>query len=197
MYKYRDYLIDKKLHRTNPDFKNIGILGENQMDEIIPNLFLGNYKAAYNKKLLDKNKIHRVIRICDNIESPFTNIQYLIIPVKDRDINVDDLKKNKKFKNYMISSLIKSIFFINDSLMHNMPILVHCKKGASRSAYIIVLYLMIFYGLSKEDAIKYIREKRPIALRNYKNIEGWVDKIYNQKDNITHSKVFLDNDMTI
>ena len=61
LYKYEQYIIDKKLGRVNSDFKNIGINGENEMDEIIPNLWLGNYKAAYNYKNLLNFQSHIIL----------------------------------------------------------------------------------------------------------------------------------------
>jgi protein-tyrosine phosphatase len=43
------------------------------------------------------------------------------------------------------------------------PILVHCAAGMQRSAAVMAMFLIAKENMSAEDAIKFIREKRPIA----------------------------------
>lgn len=185
-YKYSDYLIDKKLHRVNDNFKHIGINGENDMDEIIPNLYLGNYKAAYDlKKLKDKN-IKNIVIICDNIETPFENlgIKYFSIPIKDRELKDEYFINGVEVNEYMITQLTNAILFIFDSLRNNEGVLVHCKKGASRSAYLVKYFLMLYNDYKSKEAELFIKSKRNIVFPSYKNISKYEKLI------IPHKKLF-------
>ena len=60
---------------------------EHDVDEIIPHLWLGNYKAAYSKKFLDTYQIKYVLTIMDSFDNnyKYPNIQYLTIALKDKD----------------------------------------------------------------------------------------------------------------
>lgn len=186
IYKYADYLIDKKQHRVNKYFKNIGINGENEMDEIIPNLYLGNYKAAYNLKKLKEKNIKNVVIICDNIETPFENvgIKYFSIPIKDRELEEEYFINGIEVNEYMISQLTRAILFIFDCLRNNEGVLVHCKKGASRSAYLVKYFLMLYNNYKSKEAEEFIKNKRPIAFPSYKNISKY------EKIIIPHKKLF-------
>ncbi|CAN0005701.1 unnamed protein product, partial [Phaeothamnion confervicola] len=42
-------------------------------------------------------------------------------------------------------------------------VLVHCRQGVSRSAAIVVAYLMKARGLSLDDALAYLRRRRPVV----------------------------------
>lgn len=187
VYRYIEYLKDKKKGTVNPDFVNIGIKGENEMDEIIPNLWLGNYKAAYNIKKLIENNIKNVVIICDNIETPFEDkkeygIKYLKIPVKDRELDGETFSNGVPIYEYMITQISKAILFIYNSLIKNEGVLVHCKKGASRSAYIVKIFLMVYKDLSSKAAEELIKNKRPIAFPNKKNIAKFENPIVKYKN---------------
>jgi protein-tyrosine phosphatase len=43
------------------------------------------------------------------------------------------------------------------------PVLVHCHAGMQRSACIVAMYLIAINGLKVEEAIIYIKRRRPIA----------------------------------
>ena len=64
-YSYKDYIKGKTITNDENSINNIDS-DENDMDMIIDNLWLGNYKAAYNKKELDKHNIKYIINITDN-----------------------------------------------------------------------------------------------------------------------------------
>lgn len=187
VYTYFEYLKDKKQGVVNPDFANIGVHGENEMDEIIPNLWLGNYKAAYNIKKLMDNNIKNVIIICDNVETPFEDkkefgIHYLKIPVKDRELSGDVFDNGVPIYEYMITQITRAILFIYKSLINNEGVLVHCKKGASRSAYIVKIFLMVYKNLESKSAEEFIKSRRPIAFPNKKNIARFEEPIVKYKD---------------
>jgi len=70
--------------------------------------------------------------------------------------------------------LIKGVSFINSvSERHpNSSIYVHCKAGRTRSATLVGCYLIEKYGLSPEEAVSLMMEKRPHVLLRSKQWEA-------------------------
>lgn len=129
---------------------------EKDVNEIIPNLWLGNCKAAYDKGFLMKYNIKYIITIMENFEEPFrlNCITYFIIPMNDKKL----CSKN------MINIFESTTDFIFKALKENSPILVHCKRGHHRSASVIAAYLIKYLKINYVVAINYINFLRPYAL---------------------------------
>ena len=170
-YSYNDFLNNKKIiHDENSD-DNINKF-ENDMDEIVNGIYLGNYRSAYNKKELDKHNIKYIINITDKIECPFKDKKYLYIPIRDK------YSCNPKTSYYIIRNYLKSFDFINNALDNNCSILIHCKKGHHRSANIVLFYLIYRYHLSYVEALLYIKTIRPEALNRKTCMNKWGMRLY-------------------
>lgn len=130
---------------------------ENDVSEVIPNLWLGNVKAAYNKNFLEKYKIKNILTIMDNFDNnkKFNTIKYLIIPIKDK----------HSCNTNMIKIFDISTLFIYNSLKNNEGILVHCKQGHHRSASLVVAFLIKYLKTDYQRALQYIKYLRPCAVR--------------------------------
>jgi hypothetical protein len=119
--------------------------------EIIPFLFLGEYKDAENVSLNTK----LIINCTKNI--PFfsydsTNIR---IPIDDTpddsDVLLNVWKETDLFDN------------IKNHIIQSHDVLVHCQMGRQRSAATIVAFLIKTLRLSKTDAILLIKSKKKEA----------------------------------
>ncbi len=130
---------------------------EKDVNEVIPNLWLGNVNAAYNKKFIDKYNIKYILTVMDDfdIKYKYDDVTYLVVPIKDK--KVCDIDMHNIFAT--------SIYFINNALKNNSPILVHCKRGHHRSAAIVAGFLVQHLRIGYEAATKYIHHLRPCALR--------------------------------
>lgn len=53
-------------------------------------------------------------------------------------------------------------------MKNNKIVLVHCMAGASRSASVIIYYLIKYHNFSFDHALTHVKEKRPIV-----NINKW------------------------
>ena len=130
---------------------------ETDVNEIIPNLWLGNYKAAYDKSFLQKYNIKYILTIMEdfNIKYKYDTITYLNIPVKDKDTCVKNL----------IQLFNTTGEFINNALMKRTGVLIHCKKGHHRSASVVAAFLIKYLNIDHVSAVLYINYLRPCALK--------------------------------
>lgn len=126
--------------------------------KIIPNLFIGDIYAAYNKNnFLIKNKISVIISIIQdfNYNYKFTGINYIFIPYRDLDI----CKINTiKFLNLMAD-------FIKYLLLLGYNILVHCRNGHHRSASVIAAYLIKYNNMDYLESLSFINNKRQLTFQ--------------------------------
>lgn len=121
-----------------------------EMSEIIHGLYLGGEETAFNKELLKKNNVSTILNITSSIpfyyESEFT---YHRIPIIDEP-NVD-------IKQYFD----ETFKIIDDTLTENKKILIHCQAGISRSATIVIAYIMKKNKIEMNDAYKLVHTGRP------------------------------------
>ena len=121
----------------------------NDMDEIIENLYLGNLSGARNIEKLKKQGIKKVLSLLNGV-----------FPKYDEKDNI-----------------IHKTLFINDAIDQNIfkyfgeclnfikgddKVLVHCGAGASRSASIVVAYIMWTKKMSYKEAFNFVKSKRAI-----------------------------------
>jgi hypothetical protein len=60
-------------------------------------------------------------------------------------------------------SLEEALTFLEDRAELGQKVLVHCVAGISRSPSIVAMYLSLTHGWELEEALEYIRERRPEA----------------------------------
>ena len=63
---------------------------------------------------------------------------------------------------------------INNCKLKGSVLLVHCKFGISRSASIIIAYLIKYNKLKVEDALRFVKEKRSKIKPN----KGFINQLY-------------------
>ena len=104
--------------------------------EIIPRLWLGNFKASMNEEFIRKNNIQVVFNCTKNLAfSP-------IIPIKYR-VPVDDNLEEEEIRNMELWSS-EITFKIIAEYRKGYPILVHCMAGMQRSAAAVAFVLIAF-----------------------------------------------------
>lgn len=119
------------------------------LHQIIPNLYLGGIQAGWNPFILEAYNIQAVLQILPT-EPPSTveHIDRLVVPIED------DSGENIK---YIFN---QSFYWIESQLNANRKVLVHCFAGVSRSATIVIAYLMRKFSWEYEKALEYVQEKR-------------------------------------
>jgi protein-tyrosine phosphatase len=127
---------------------------EPSMDEILPGLYVGNYAAALNDKLLTNNGITHILIAGFSMDPMFTD-KYTY-----KAFNLYD-SENEKISKYFEESNL----FIKSGLEAG-KVLVHCGAGISRSVSLIIAYLIENANLPYSEAVKFVKEKRAVAKPN-------------------------------
>ena len=81
--------------------------------------------------------------------------QYINLPVHDSPDECDNLLK-------MINET-RILEKIHHALQKNKPVLVHCFAGMQRSCALVACYLIKYHHMTPNEAIDFIKTKRPIA----------------------------------
>jgi protein-tyrosine phosphatase len=148
--------------------------------QCIKNVWVSGERASRSKNFFDKHKIKAVINLSSTIPNFFnfdSSIEYLRIPV------YDSAKKRDWYLYYMYGPII-SEFIYKNAVIEDKPVLVHCRLGSQRSSAALALYLIKFYNMSADDAIKFILKKKPDTFHNgksvnfYQALQKWSSKYY-------------------
>lgn len=131
----------------------------NEPTQILNNLYLGSSFNAYDLELLKNHNINIILNITyeiDNFYQSDLSLTYYKFPIFDN--NVDDISKILSITYNIIDHYLNK-----NNIYSNNKILVHCYMGASRSASVIIYYLMKKYNLSYDKSLNFITKKRPIV----------------------------------
>ena len=131
--------------------------------EIIPHLFLGGWKAAVDCAVLAHCGISHVVNMCSGDEGPYRwrGVEHHIAkwpPVTERlciaAVDNPGYPLNIHFR--------EAIAFISQALAGSThSVLVHCRAGASRSAAVVLAFLMARHGLRLPEAESLCLSRRP------------------------------------
>ena len=125
----------------------------NPMDKICDNIWLGDYEAAINVTNLKKEGIKKVLCVMDYQAPKYTeenNFNRKIIEIED----------------FPTANIIKYFGECIDFIKGDETILVHCMAGASRSATIVIAYIMWKEKKKFADALDYVSKKRSCVFPN-------------------------------
>lgn len=136
----------------------------NNQDLITKNLWLGNHKSSLDKEFLIKNKIKLIINLSKDL--PFTdlNIDKFRISIHDNRSLESDIG--------MIQNFYHTYNLINNKILKNESVLIHCRAGMQRSAALVALYLMKKNKLSFDKVKPIIKKKRCITFYPIVNFIG-------------------------
>ena len=180
LFKERRTLVDEverlEIIETNEGFYNVFKNLFIEPTKIVDHLYLGNAYNASNFNQLDEFNITSVLNITNEIPNYF-----------EEDINFDYLKISIDDTNNetIINHLDIALKFLNETKKEkpNQNVLVYCYMGSSRSASIILAYLIKYYRLTLDDALKLLKEKRPVVNINvdfWKDLEFFYKSLYEE-----------------
>jgi len=114
-------------------------------------LWLGSFAAISDSDLLRKHRISHLVQVIDVPWLPPVNDPNMTVTRIDiMDIPSADLK----------SHLDDACARIEKSLAGGKNVLVHCQQGISRSASVVIAYLIKNHGMSYEFAFAFVKKYR-------------------------------------
>ena len=125
----------------------------NDLDEILENLYLGDYSSCVDIQQIKDKKIRKVLTVMDYLGGPNYNPQQII----HKRFDIADVSQE---------NIIKYFGECLNFIKGEEKVLVHCMAGASRSATIVIAYLMWTKKWKFEEAFIYVKSKRPIVCPN-------------------------------
>ncbi|KDQ08630.1 hypothetical protein BOTBODRAFT_148608 [Botryobasidium botryosum FD-172 SS1] len=123
------------------------------MDQIIPNLWVGDFEAALDTELLEKHGIKHVLSAVRGIRVDKKFIRH--------ECDLLDTEYSDLF-----TFLPRAVSFIENALEKSEGVLVHCHAGMSRSASIAAAYLMKSQDMDVATAVNLMKKARPIVQPN-------------------------------
>ncbi|KAL4703991.1 hypothetical protein ACJJTC_000377 [Scirpophaga incertulas] len=122
------------------------------VDLIDEKLYLGNLSCARDYKTLEKLQISHILTI-DVVPLPRT--------ILDRtNLNFRYVKLADVPKEDLITHLPETNQYIKQAISEGGTVLVHCYFGVSRSAAVVIAYIMEKYGLCYDEAFTLVKSKR-------------------------------------
>jgi dual specificity MAP kinase phosphatase len=140
---------------------------------IIDNIYLGNYVDSSSEEFIKSANINVIINCTKDSLFYFNEheVKYKYrIPVDD------DRQENSLIIMFRyLSSIVDIIRF---HVMRGDHIYVHCHAGMQRSACVVAAYLIRYYKMTPQEAVSFIRNKRPIAFTPFINFQQSLDNYY-------------------
>ena len=155
---YTNYKCVERQYGKNGIIKSVSSLLTENPSHIIDNIYLGSSINAANYTTLNEFDIKHIINISDNIPNYFPDdIDYKHYTIPDDD------------SGSVFDVLDDSYEFLNQNADKN--IFVHCFAGASRSASLILYYLIKKHNMTIDNAMKFLKEKRDVVNINVRFID--------------------------
>ena len=153
---YDDICLCELCYQTNIEHLSLfnSNLNYEAPDYIVDNIYLGSQKAGVDMNKLFELNIGYVLILGKGMKGNFDRIIYKTMEIDD------SLEQN-------ISSIIgEALDFISESQRNNCNVLVHCVSGISRSASIVIAYMMGKHKLDYDQAFAHVKSKRDIIRPN-------------------------------
>ena len=149
---------------------------------VIPGLFLGSAQTASDRRVFEMLGIRRVVNITENVPNYFEDtgagIQYLNIAITDAPDAAESLASALQGAIEFVAETINEADSADSrsppcekqsaelpasavSLGNRDAVLVHCEFGVSRSASVVIAYLMQKNGWSFEKSYDFLQTRRP------------------------------------
>ncbi|XP_016020557.2 dual specificity protein phosphatase 10 [Rousettus aegyptiacus] len=128
-----------------------------ELTPILPFLYLGNEQDAQDLDAMQRLNIGYVINVTTHL--PLFHYEKGLLSYK-RLPATDSNKQNLR------QYFEEAFEFIEEAHQCGKGLLIHCQAGVSRSATIVIAYLMKHTRMTMTDAYKFVKGKRPIISPN-------------------------------
>eukprot|EP00612_Vaucheria_litorea_P002193 CAMPEP_0171456346 /NCGR_PEP_ID=MMETSP0945-20130129/2867_1 /TAXON_ID=109269 /ORGANISM="Vaucheria litorea, Strain CCMP2940" /LENGTH=216 /DNA_ID=CAMNT_0011981747 /DNA_START=264 /DNA_END=911 /DNA_ORIENTATION=- len=141
--------------RNNLSLDNLKDAGD--ISEILDYLYLGGSNSVLDLDDLTRRHVTHIINCTRGMDVPI-NPKYKFHRIR---FQIDDEPDTN------ITAVFDSAFeMIIEAKNSKNSALVHCKKGMSRSATIVMAYCMTYENMKAVDALRHLQMKRPLVSPN-------------------------------
>lgn len=138
--------------------------------EILPGLWLGNRTAAHDLDWQREKNINAIFNCTKDIPIKQGVAQRIYR------VPLDDNLQPEEIRNLELWSW-ETAFKVAKELDAGNRVLVHCAAGVQRSAAVVAIYIIAKYRVTTDEAIQFIKKRRPIAFFGnanfYNSIKGF------------------------
>lgn len=135
------------------------------INQVTPNIFIGDHNAASSESILLNYGITHIVNCAGEIPSYFKGKGIRGVG-KRQDLTYLSLNLEDKAEE-LLSKASKAYDFIIEAFNStNAKVLVHCHMGMSRSASIVIYYLMKSRGYNYKNALRILKAVRHIVRPN-------------------------------
>lgn len=137
----------------------------NNCNQILPFLYLGGVDAVADAECVVERGIRAVVCCLRDFEFPAKDLS------KDLEyhrVDVEDISREP-----IELFFPEATEFIHSWVSREKPVLVHCRAGVSRSASVVMAYLMTYQSYSLHDAFFLVRSRRSCVSPNV----GFMEKL--------------------
>ncbi|KAL3841906.1 hypothetical protein ACJMK2_019995 [Sinanodonta woodiana] len=146
-------------------------------NESYPNIYLGEESVALDRIGLRNLGITHILNCAlgkDDYHVNSNHVMYRPVNIKFMGIEADDMctfNLTPWFK--------KAADFIEEAVSGGGKVMVHCVQGVSRSATILIAYLMLKQKMTVQQAVRSVRAKREICPN-----DGFLQQLCNLNENL-------------
>lgn len=143
--------------------------------EIVPGLLISSVVPTRNRSLLDSLGVAAIVNaaVADgHATHRLPGLAYLDVPLLDADCP-DELCRLTSEQLARVSDFVQ--LHSQPSLTKRASVLVHCRKGISRSAALVLGHLMCAHNYALADALRLLRERHPHASPNHGLMRGLIE----------------------
>ncbi|ETO11333.1 hypothetical protein RFI_26043 [Reticulomyxa filosa] len=157
---------EKKAAETNTGTESLQVKAES-MQEVLPRIYMGPSSVAQNLEVLEKHGITHVLAIGWDLKAHFPDkFKIFLIPFFAQAFEFMDSCLSDPSSSSSSSKEEKSASNATNNQSANNRLFVHCHKGLSRSASIIIAYEMRKRQRSFESVYNDIRKTRSFIMPN-------------------------------
>ncbi|XP_029110097.1 uncharacterized protein LOC108942656 [Scleropages formosus] len=129
------------------------------VDQVWPDLYIGDESTARDKAVLSNLGITHIVNAADGPHRIRTGASFY----RDMSIKYCGVEAADHPDFDLSPFFYPTVEFIQTALCQKGKVLVHCAMGVSRSAALVLAFLMISEGLTLVEAIKAVRQHRDVC----------------------------------